>query len=223
MWGGVSALYSRDARGIEHGDWVQSSLAVSASLTQLTLQVNEPPASAVGCNATGMTPYNRTFKVKGEKKYIYGQVPETTDVDAVLATVADMDTETAIAYFKDSLGAFAVPVNNCKEFAALNSSGESKTANFKAKSAGQGWDVELWEPSWFCFDGEPLSCAGAPTYSGSDAPKVLQELGYNSSEVLGLQQSRAIVPTNWYKWSASDTLTRGPEVSDGHLLEEGLE
>ena len=25
-----------------------------------------------------------------------------------------------------------------------------------------GWEVETWEPTWFCIDGQPLSCAGAP-------------------------------------------------------------
>ena len=60
---------------------------------------------------------------------------------------------------------------------------------------------ETWEPTWFCFDGKPLTCAGAPTFSGSDAPQILAELGYSQGAILGLKQSRAIVPTNWYKWA----------------------
>ena len=31
------------------------------------------------------------------------------------------------------------------------------------------------QPTWFCFDGTPLSCARAPTFSGADAPHVLSE------------------------------------------------
>ena len=36
--------------------------------------------------------------------------------------------------------------------------------------------VETWEPTWFCIDGEPLSCAGAPTFSGADAEPILKAL-----------------------------------------------
>ena len=64
-----------------------------------------------------------------------------------------------------------------------------------------GWEVETWEPTWFCLDGEPLSCPWAPSFSGADAPAILAALGYSSGQILGLKQSRAVVPTNWYKWA----------------------
>ena len=61
--------------------------------------------------------------------------------------------------------------------------------------------METWEPTWFCIDGEPLSCARAPTYSGFDAPAILKALGYSQGDILGLKQSRAVVPTNWHMWA----------------------
>ena len=73
------------------------------------------------------------------------------------------------------------------------------------------------EPTWFCFDGEPLSCPGAPTFSGADAPAVLEALGYTEGEILGLQQARAVVPTNWHQWNDHDNHT------DDVLFREGLE
>ena len=71
-WGGLAALYARDAHGRAEGDWAATSLAVCASLTQLTLQKGEPPASAVGCHATGMSARHRVYPVAGGK-HVYGQ------------------------------------------------------------------------------------------------------------------------------------------------------
>lgn len=119
---------------------------------------------------------------------------------ALVAAVAEMDMEQAIAHFKKCFGKLAVPVQTCKEMAAACSDGKSKSAHFKRKDAGQGWVVETWEPTWFCFDGEPLSCLSAPTLAGSDAPQILLELGYSQVEIESMKSSRALVPTNWYKW-----------------------
>ena len=246
MWGGLAALYSREHRGTD-GDWAVSSLASAASLTQLTLQKAEPPASAVGCHATGMTPHERVWRVADPPvdptgvgtningkpvQFIYGQAPEGTDVDALAAKLATLDQAAACAYFETEFGALAVPVHTVKEIAALCSDGSSVSANFKKKAnAGaaaahtSSWEVETWEPTWFCFDGEPLSCARAPTFSGSDAPAILAELGYSQGQVLGLKQSRAVVPTNWHKWCDEDHETAQPLklfYSD-ELHAEGLE
>ncbi|CAE7241668.1 dddD [Symbiodinium sp. CCMP2592] len=197
---GVAALYSREVRQSAQGDWASTSLAVCASLTQFTLQKHEPPASALGASASGMTSHSRIFKVKGGKS-IYGQAdPAKADADALAATLASMDVEQALAHFKSSLKSLAVPVQTCGEMAALCSDGQSTTAHFKRKDAGQGWVVETWEPTWFCFDGRPVSTLWAPTRAGSDAPQVLAELGYSTEEVSALKKSGAVVPTNWYKW-----------------------
>jgi crotonobetainyl-CoA:carnitine CoA-transferase CaiB-like acyl-CoA transferase len=210
-WAGLSALYSRELSGTDQGDWAVTSLATCASLTQLTMQLNEPPASAVGCHATGMTSHNRVFRVR-DSKYVYGQAPESCDVGALILKLADMDQVQAVDYFKQELQALAVPVNTVKEMAATSADCSSKTANFKKKTAGQGRDVETWEPTWLCFDGVPMACAGAPSNAGSDAQRVLGDLGYSSGDILAMQQSRAVIPTDWHKWAASETLQKGPEI-----------
>ena len=135
-----------------------------------------------------------------------------------------MDVDGAVRHFESAFGALAVPCHTVKEIAALCSDGVSKTANFKLKDSGMGWEVSTWEPAWFCFDGEPLSCARAPSFSGADAPAVLAALGYSQGQILGLKQSRAVVPTNWHQW-ADDTQPATPlnlHYSDS-LEKDGLE
>ena len=222
MWGGLAALYSRDATSNPQGDWAVTSLATCASLTQLTLQKGEPPASAVGCHATGMTAHRRVFEVAGGR-WVYGQAPESADADALVATLATLDVDGAIAHFAERFGTLAVPVHTVREIAALCSDGASKTANFKKKDSGMGWEVETWEPTWFCLDGQPLSCAGAPTFSGADAPAILSALGYSQGDILGLKQSRAVVPTNWHKWADESKATPLKLFYSDELIQDGLE
>ena len=222
MWGGLAALYKRDSTKAEVGDWAVTSLATCASLTQLTLQKNEPPPSAVGCYATGMTSHNRVYKVAGGK-YIYGQAPESADLVKLTADLMKMDVDGACKFFESEFKALAVPVNTVKEIAAICSDGGSITANFKKKDSGMGWVVETWEPTWFCIDGKPLSCAGAPTFSGADAVPILEALGYSQGQILGLKQSRAVVPTNWHKWAED---TEAPKLKlhySDDLSKDGLE
>ena len=133
-----------------------------------------------------------------------------------------MDVAGAVAHFEKQLGALAVPCNTVKEIAAICSDDLSTSARFTKKDSGCGWIVETWEPTWFCLDGQPLTCPRHPTYAGSDAPEVLAELGYSQGEILGLKQSRAVVPTNWYKW-ADEEAAPVPIYSPDDLLKEGLE
>ena len=219
----------RDTRGLDlsldldlGGALVGARAAVCASLTQLTLQKGEPPASAVGCHATGMTAHNRLFKVAGGR-HIYGQAPTSVDADALATKLATMDVEGAVNHFATELKALAVPVNTVKEIAAICSDGKSVTANFKKKDSGMGWVVETWEPTWFCLDGAPLSCAGAPTFSGADAGSILAALGYSQGEILGLKQSRAVVPTNWYKWAEESEAPPLKLFYSDELSKDGLE
>merc|ERR1712083_1283422 len=109
-----------------------------------------------------------------------------------------MDITQAIDHVNKSMGGFAVPVQTCKEMAAACSTGASKSANFKRKDAGQGWVIETWEPTWFCFDGEPFSCPKPSTRAGSDAPQILADLGYTNEQIAHLQESGAIGPVEWY-------------------------
>jgi len=224
MWGGLAALYSRDSTGAAQGDWAVTSLAVCASLTQLTLQKREPPVTAVGCHATGMTAHNRIYPVAGGR-YIYGQAPEGCDVDALIATLSGMDVDAAVAHFAAEFGALAVPCNTVKEIAAICSDEQSTSARFTKKDSGCGWVVETWEPTWFCLDGTPLTCPRAPTYAGSDAAEILSELGLSQGEILGLKQSRAVVPTNWHKWAGEAQGAAAPLdlVYSDDLFKDGLE
>ena len=83
--------------------------------------------------------------------------------------------------------------------------------------------VETWDPTWFCLDGQPLTCAGAPNFSGADAPQILAELGYSQGDILGLKQSRAVVPTNWYKWADESEATPLKLFYSDELIQDGLE
>ena len=100
---------------------------------------------------------------------------------------------------------------------ALSSNRTTEPTHNKFSTPPQNNNRNSREPTWFCFDGEPLSCPGAPTFSGSDAPAVLEALGYTEGEILGLQQARAVVPTNWHQWNDHDNHT------DDVLFREGLE
>ena len=106
-----------------------------------------PPASAVGCHATGMTPHARVFRVAGGK-YVYGQAPPEAcpDPEALAATLAGLDQDAAVAFFAKEFGndALAVPVRTVREMADLSADGASKTANFAKKDSGMGWEVETW-------------------------------------------------------------------------------
>ena len=125
------------------------ALATCASLTQLTLQRSEPPPTAVGCHATGMTPHARVFPV-AEGKYIYGQAPPEAcpDPEALAATLRGLDQDAAVAFFAEKFGdyggALAVPVRTVREMADLSADGASKTAHFAKKDSGMGWEVETW-------------------------------------------------------------------------------
>ena len=46
---------------------------------------------------------------------------------------------------------------------------------------------------------------------------MLEALGYTEGEILGLQQARAVVPTNWHQWSEDN------HAADDVLFREGLE
>ena len=83
--------------------------------------------------------------------------------------------------------------------------------------------VETWEPTWFCIDGEPLSCAGAPTFSGADAEPILKALGYSQGDTLALKQSRAVVPVNWHQWPEEKHAEPLNLVYSDELSTDGLE
>ena len=62
---GVIALYARERRGDERGDWAETSLCNAATLLQLLFQRagSDAPASARGQLATGMTAGERVYQL----------------------------------------------------------------------------------------------------------------------------------------------------------------
>ena len=68
-----------------------------------------------------------------------------------------------------------------------------------------------------------LQRAGAPTSSGAAAESILAALGYSQGDILGLKQSRAVVPTNWYKWADESEATPLKLFYSDELIQDGLE
>ena len=68
----------------------------------------------------------------------------------------------------------------------------------------------------------PAARAPAPT-SGADAESILAALGASQGDILGLKQSRAVVPTNWYKWADESEATPLKLFYSDELIQDGLE
>jgi len=187
-WAGVSALYAREIRADGKGDWAQTSLAAAASLTQLLMQQNPAPDSAIGPDATGMNETERWYKVSDGFVFALAQ----SDLSEVLSS---LNEEQALAYLKEK-GIEAVPVQTCQKLADRHRASPCKTVTFE-KRERDGWESENFVPTWFVFDGESVGCPGAAARIGSDAPSVLKELGYSSENVDRLTNSGAVGPTEW--------------------------
>ncbi len=187
-WAGVSALYSREVRKDGRGDWAETSLAAAASLTQLLLQQNEPPASAVGPDATGMNEGERWYKLIDGYIFALGE----HDLSEELASYSVKD---GLAYLKKQ-NIQAVPIQTCRELADRHKETPSKTVKFN-KHEKDGWMYEKFEPSWFAFDGEPFTSPGATSRIGSDAREILKDIGYSNDDIEHLIKNRAVGPTEW--------------------------
>ena len=187
-WAGVSALYSREVRKDGRGDWAETSLAAAASLTQLLLQQNEPPASAVGPDATGMNEGERWYKLTDGYIFALGE----HDLSEVLASYS---VKEGLAFLKQQ-NIQAVPIQTCRELADRHKETPSKTVKFN-RYEKDGWISEKFEPSWFAFDGEPFTSPGATSRIGSDAREILKEIGYASDDIERLMKNGAVGPTEW--------------------------
>jgi len=187
-WAGVSALYAREVRADGTGDWAQSSLAAAASLTQLLMQQNTAPDTAIGFDAIGMNETERWYKVQDGFVFALAK----SDMSE---TLSSLSKEQALAYLKDK-GIEAVPVQSCKELADLHRDSPCKTVTFE-KRERDGWESENFVPTWFVFDGESVGCPGAAARIGSDAPEILKELGYNNDDINRLVKNGAVGPVEW--------------------------
>ena len=189
---GVLALYARERRGDGHGDWAETSLCNAATLIQLLFQRpgSEPPATARGQLATGMTAGERVYRLADG--WIFAQAPRDITADLDSHTRAD-----ALAWCTQQ-NILAAPVQTCQQLADRHRDKPTTTVRFE-KSEKDGWMTECFAPTWFAFDGKPQPRPQAASRIGADAPAVLAELGYKPAEVERLVSSGAIGRTEWAK------------------------
>lgn len=188
VWAGVSALYAREAGGGSNGDWAETSLAAAATLTQLLLQSGEPPESAVGQQATGMTASARVYRLADG--WIFAQAP--SDATAELAELTVTDALAALA----ERGIPAVPVQTCRGVADRHREAPSRTATFE-RTEKDGWATEMFAPTWFVFDNAPFSRSAAATRVGGDAAEILSDIGYGPEDLTRLQAAGVVGRTEW--------------------------
>ena len=187
-WAGVTALYARQKRGDGHGDWAETSLAAAATLTQLLLQMTEPPASALGQLATGPTAGERVYQVADG--WIFARAPH--DISAELADKTQAD---ALAELLKQ-GIEAVPVQTVHQIADRHRKNPSRTAVFE-RTEKDGWSSEMFAPTWIVFDDDPFPRSSPASRVGADAPEILARLGYSSDEITRMTESGAIGRTEW--------------------------
>lgn len=188
-WAGVTALYAREFRGDNTGDWASTSLSTAATLTQLLLQRDSSlPKTALAEKATGMNEGERVYQLSDG--WIFAQASKD-----ITAELEGKDVATALAELRTK-GVPATPVQTCQEVAAKHGANPTSTIDFQELER-DGWKTACFAPSWFCFDGKPLRRPAAPPRIGSDAPAVLRELGYSDAEITALQDSRVVGRTEW--------------------------
>ncbi len=191
-YAGVLALYARERRGDGRGDWAETSLCNAATLIQLLFQRpgSEPPASARGQLATGMTAGARVYQLSDG--WIFAQAPRD-----ITAELADRSRADALAWCTQQ-NIPAVPVQSCKELADRHREHPTTTVKFE-KTTNDGWSTECFAPTWFAFDGQTQPRPRAASRIGADALPVLAELGYGGSDVQHLVSSGAVGRTEWAK------------------------
>ncbi len=191
-YAGVLALYARETRGDGVGDWAETSLCNAATLIQLLFQRpgSEPPASARGQLATGMTPGARVYQLSDG--WIFAQAPH--DITADLGKRSRAEALAWCAQQKIP----AAPVQTCKELADRHREHPSATVKFERRE-NDGWSTECFAPTWFAFDGETQPRPKAASRIGADAAAVLADLGYRPDEVTRLVSVGAVGRTEWAK------------------------
>jgi crotonobetainyl-CoA:carnitine CoA-transferase CaiB-like acyl-CoA transferase len=189
-WAAVTALYAREHRHDGHGDWAETSLATTATLTQLLLQRTPEPATARGQRATGMNAGERVYKVSDG--WIFAQAP--SDMSSELASRSVTD---AIAYLKGK-SINAVPVQTCRQVADRHRAKPTRTVYFEMTEK-DGWKTECFAPTWYVFDDKPWPRSSPASRIGADGPAILAKLGYGQEEIEGLVSSGTVGRTEWAK------------------------
>jgi crotonobetainyl-CoA:carnitine CoA-transferase CaiB-like acyl-CoA transferase len=191
-YSGVLALYARARRADGLGDWAETSLCNAATLVQLLFQRpgTEPPPSAKGQLATGMTAGARVYQLSDG--WIFAQAPHDITADLGKRSRAE-----ALVWCAEQK-ILAAPVQTCKELADRHRDHPTSTVKFE-KRESDGWTTECFAPTWFAFDGETQPRPRAASRIGADGPAVLAELGYGHAEVEQLIASGAVGRTEWAK------------------------
>jgi crotonobetainyl-CoA:carnitine CoA-transferase CaiB-like acyl-CoA transferase len=191
-YSGVLALYARERRGDGVGDWAETSLCNAATLIQLLFQrpSSEPPPSARGQLATGMTEGARVYQV-GDG-WIFAEAPHDISAEVGKRTRAD-----ALAWCAEQ-NILAAPVQTCKELADRHRDHPTTTVKFETREK-DGWTTECFAPTWFAFDSKTQPRPAAASRIGADGPAVLAELGYKPEEVQKLIADGAVGRTEWAK------------------------
>ncbi len=191
-YSGVLALYARERRGDGVGDWAETSLCNAATLIQLLFQRpgSEPPPSARGQLATGMTEGARVYRLSDG--WIFAQAPRD-----ITADLGERNRADALAWCtRQSIP--AALVQTCKELADRHRDHPTTTVKFEARES-DGWTTECFAPAWFAFDGQAQPRPKAASRIGADGPAVLAELGYGPEAVQRLIASGAVGRTEWAK------------------------
>ena len=187
-WAGVSALFAREMRQDGKGDWAETSLAAAASLTQILMQQTPAPPSATGPDATGMNEGERWYKLTDGFIFALGMHDLSGELTSL--TVAQ-----GLRHLQEK-NIQAVPVQTCQELAQRHQDTPCKTVTFEQREQ-DGWESHNFSPTWFVFDGECVGCPGATARIGSNAPTILQELGYSNNDVQRLVANGVVGPTEW--------------------------
>ena len=191
-YAGVLALYARERRGDGRGDWAETSLCNAATLIQLLFQRpgSEPPPSARGQLATGMTAGARVYQLSDG--WIFAQAEH--DITADLGNRKQAEALAWCAQQKIP----AVPVQTCKELADRHREHPTTTVKFETRES-DGWITECFAPTWFAFDGHPEARPPAASRIGADAWRVLGDLGYSPADIERLIAIGAVGRTEWAK------------------------
>ena len=187
-WAGLTALYAREMRGDDRGDWAQTSLTAAASLTQLLLQFQEAPAGMRGPLASGPSATKRIYKAADGWIFALSQ----TDLTKAVETET---VERALAGLK-AQGIEAVRVNTVRELADGCRDGLSRTVRFQAISH-DGLTSECFVPSWFCFNGITAESRQTPLRIGVSANEILKELGHSPDDIIRLRQRGVVLGAEW--------------------------
>ena len=174
-----------------------TALALIASLMQFThLGDGEgngrlPPQ---GPKATGPTPFKRTYQLKkcpGKWIYVVADCDLSYDFANEFANVEDALSKLA------QRGFLAVEVLKCREIAERSLSSGSITACCE-KRERNGLVTETWKPTWFCYDGKPLTHPGAVGPTGCDREEILTSvLGYEKSTAKKLLDDGVVRQDYW--------------------------